>query len=297
MTRSASRTLAILVLGAAISSSVLAAPTSLQPLPAMSVSPVPTGAQSLYPRSVGQTSEVTTFQRRQEGTRVNLKSPLQADGDLTIDDPKHDLEGKDGRDSPDNTRSAVPIHLDRRDRSTELTKQHIWDVKVEWEHKSDAEIQRQFDEIEATIREYETRRTEVGKVLRNWQPEKGATTEQTDRARDKLEHDVYTKRRELAEELERIIYSLCDKMIGVCSQHRRSTLPQEGSPWRSRVESDLENLSGLLKWIMDYHIPDVDPSRDKKELAYYKELKQVFYSPLFVSAQDNQKKGGCCTIL
>ena len=56
--------LAILFLGAAISSSVLAAPTSLQPLHVMSDSPVLTGAQPLHPRSVGQTSEVATIQRR-----------------------------------------------------------------------------------------------------------------------------------------------------------------------------------------------------------------------------------------
>ncbi|KAJ3774639.1 hypothetical protein FB446DRAFT_786711 [Lentinula raphanica] len=138
MIRSPARTLAILLLGAAISSSVLAAPTSLQPLHVMSDSPVLTGAQPLHPRSVGQTSEVATFQRRQED--VNLKSPLRVGGDLTIDDPKYDLEGKDGRDSPDNNRfRAVPV-LDRRNEYQDRIKHDIKQVQAAWTSKSDAQI-------------------------------------------------------------------------------------------------------------------------------------------------------------
>ncbi|KAJ3755337.1 hypothetical protein EV360DRAFT_85995 [Lentinula raphanica] len=275
MTRSASHTLAILVLGAAISSSVLAAPTSLQPLPAMSDSPIPTGAQPLYTRSVGQTSEVTPFQRRQEGTRVNLKSPLQADGDLTIDDPKHDLEGKDGRDSPDNTRSAVPVHLDRRE-ELPVTIERLREVIRQWEVRSDDDVKTELHDSRTKVQKWNT---EYDNLIAKKKRE-GASGKI-------VRHAEKVFARELLSEAN--VYSSCETLIGALSQFSRPTLVE----WRSEGRNTAKELSDLLSMLTQYNIPDYETIGDVLRIKLYKgELAKDL-----VPVQDNQKKGGCCTIL
>ncbi|KAJ3816880.1 hypothetical protein F5880DRAFT_1618825 [Lentinula raphanica] len=118
-----SRVLAILVLGAAISSSVLAAPASIPPPPPLSrpstnpsTNLFSTEAQpSLHSRAVGQTaSEVATLRGRRVED-ANFVPPSRRDGsDLTaIDDPKYGSDfGKDATRDVNNV--AVSVNLKQR---------------------------------------------------------------------------------------------------------------------------------------------------------------------------------------
>ncbi|KAJ3768392.1 hypothetical protein FB446DRAFT_707040 [Lentinula raphanica] len=118
--RTKSRVLAILVLGAAISSSVLAAPASIPPpLPLSRISPDPfsTRAHPSQSRSVGQTSEVATLQRS-GGDHARIV--LRRDGnDFTIDDPEYSSDWKDAT-MKDMNHVELSVNLNRR---TELDSQ------------------------------------------------------------------------------------------------------------------------------------------------------------------------------
>ncbi|KAJ3966225.1 hypothetical protein EV361DRAFT_954281 [Lentinula raphanica] len=116
-----SRVLAILVLGAAISSSVFAAPASIPPPPPLSrpstnPSTFSTEAPPLHSRSVGQTAEVAMLRGRRV-EHVNLVSRQDGSDLTTIDDPKYGLgAGKDA--TGDMNSVAVSVNLKQRaDRS------------------------------------------------------------------------------------------------------------------------------------------------------------------------------------
>ncbi|KAJ3819827.1 hypothetical protein F5880DRAFT_1044317 [Lentinula raphanica] len=114
-----SRVLAILVLGAAISSSVLAAPASIPPPPPLSrpsTNSFSTEAQPLHSRSVGQTAEVAMLRGRRV-EHVNLVSRRDGSDLTTIDDPEYGLgAGKDA--TGDMNSVAVSVNLKQRaDRS------------------------------------------------------------------------------------------------------------------------------------------------------------------------------------
>ncbi|KAJ3755741.1 hypothetical protein EV360DRAFT_72599 [Lentinula raphanica] len=272
MTRTPSRTLAILLLGAAISSSVLAAPTSLQPLHVMSDSPVPTGAQPLHPRSVGQTSEVATFQRRQED--VNLKSPLRVGGDLTIDDPKYNLEGKDGRDSPDNNRfRAVPVNLNRRNNYQARTKEDIQQVQAAWTRKSDAQIVADVHRNRATLNEWFTEYENLNK-------------DQPNRA------DYQGRRLTLADRFINTgaVFTLYEDMIGACGQLARTELPG-GGDWKKEVRDDARKFLRLAQLLTQDRIPGEETYGTSERLVMYKNvLKQTINNPLPVKVSENGKK-------
>ncbi|KAJ3818299.1 hypothetical protein EV361DRAFT_414637 [Lentinula raphanica] len=116
MTRrsTSSRTRAILVLAAAISSSVLAAPVSIPPplpFPCLSPNPFSSKAHPPQSRSVDQTSEVAMLQRR-GGDHANFG--LRRDGgDLTIDDSGYSIDGKDANMKDMNPLKAS-VSLERR---------------------------------------------------------------------------------------------------------------------------------------------------------------------------------------
>ncbi|KAJ3738881.1 hypothetical protein EV360DRAFT_76866 [Lentinula raphanica] len=109
-----SRTLAIVVLAASISSSVLAAPALIPPpLPFPRLSPTPFSSKAHPPqsRSVDQTLEVTMLQRR-GGDHANFV--LHRDGgELTIDDPGYNIDGKDAT-TEDMSHVEVSVSLERR---------------------------------------------------------------------------------------------------------------------------------------------------------------------------------------
>ncbi|KAJ3765716.1 hypothetical protein FB446DRAFT_759838 [Lentinula raphanica] len=112
-----SRVLAILVLGAAISSSVLAAPASIPPpLSRPSTNSFSTEAQPLHSRSVGQTAEVAMLRGRRV-EHVNLVSRQDGSDLTTINDPEYGLgAGKDA--TGDMNSVAVSVNLKQRaDRS------------------------------------------------------------------------------------------------------------------------------------------------------------------------------------
>ncbi|KAJ3729694.1 hypothetical protein C8R42DRAFT_173246 [Lentinula raphanica] len=278
MIRSPSRMLAILFLGAAISSSVLAAPTSLQPLHVMSDSPVLTGAQPLHPRSVGQTSEVATFQRRQED--VNLKSPLRVGGDLTIDDPKYDLEGKDVRDLPDNNRfRAVPV-LDRRNEYQDRIKHDIKQVQAAWTSKSDAQI--------------------VADVYRNRAKLEQWSTEYENLEKDQPNRADYQGRRlTLADRFINTgaVFTLYEDMIGACGQLARTQLP--GGDWKTKVKDDAREFLQLAQLLTQDRIPGEETYGTSEKLVMYKNvLKQTINNPLPVTVSENGKKGcSSCTMM
>ncbi|KAJ3725430.1 hypothetical protein C8R42DRAFT_442934 [Lentinula raphanica] len=114
-----SRVLAILVLGAAISSSVLAAPASIPPPPPLSrpsTNSFSTEAPPFHSRSVGQTAEVAMLRGRRV-EHVNLVSRRDGSDLTTIDDPEYGLgAGKDA--TGDMNSVAVSVNLKQRaDRS------------------------------------------------------------------------------------------------------------------------------------------------------------------------------------
>ncbi|KAJ3966807.1 hypothetical protein EV361DRAFT_872121 [Lentinula raphanica] len=258
--------LAILFLGAAISSSVLAAPTSLQPLHVMSDSPVLTGAQPLHPRSVGQTSEVATFQRRQED--VNFKSPLRVGGDLTIDDPKYDLEGKDGRDSPDNNRfRAVPV-LDRRNEYQDRIKHDIKQVQAAWTSKSIVEDV------------YRNRAT-----LNEW------FTESENLKKDQQNHADYQGRRlTLADRFINTgaVFTLYEDMIGACGQLARTELPG-GGDWKKKVKDDAREFLQLAQLLTQDRILVEQTFGTSEKLEMYKNvLEHTINNPLPVTVKKDE---------
>ncbi|KAJ3833290.1 hypothetical protein EV361DRAFT_405682 [Lentinula raphanica] len=132
-----SRVLAILVLGAAISSSVLAAPASIPPPPPLSrpstnpsTNLFSTEAQpSLHSRAVGQTaSEVATLR----GRRVEDANfvPRRDGSDLTaIDDPKYGSDfGKDATRDVNNV--AVSVNLKQRTDHSPVNEGGLTDEQV-----------------------------------------------------------------------------------------------------------------------------------------------------------------------
>ncbi|KAJ3971920.1 hypothetical protein EV361DRAFT_868124 [Lentinula raphanica] len=120
-TASRARALALLCLGAAISSSVLAFPVQPAPL-LISSDPSLNGATPLVRSSqlMGQTSEVATPQRQAD------PGPHRDSGDLTtVDDLEHDLVGMSDR--PPHTSIDISVNLDHR---ADLSKRGDDDLKA-----------------------------------------------------------------------------------------------------------------------------------------------------------------------
>ncbi|KAJ3765787.1 hypothetical protein FB446DRAFT_759660 [Lentinula raphanica] len=109
-----SRTLAIVVLGASISSSVLAAPALIPPpllFPRLSPNPFSSKAHPPQSRSVDQISEVTMLQCRGDD---HANFVLHRDGgELTIDDPGYNIDEKDAT-TEDMSHVEVSVSLERR---------------------------------------------------------------------------------------------------------------------------------------------------------------------------------------
>ncbi|KAJ3717535.1 hypothetical protein C8R42DRAFT_644759 [Lentinula raphanica] len=121
LTASRARALALLCLGAAISSSVLAVPVQPAPL-LISSDPSLNGATPLVRSSqlMGQTSEVATPQRQAD------LGPHRDSGDLaTVDDLEHDLGGMSDR--PPHTSIDISVNLDHR---ADLSKRGDDDLKA-----------------------------------------------------------------------------------------------------------------------------------------------------------------------
>ncbi|KAJ3725271.1 hypothetical protein C8R42DRAFT_718751 [Lentinula raphanica] len=246
MTRYAPRTLAILFLGAAVFSSVLAAPTSQLP-PAMSDSPISTGAQPLHPRSVGQTSEVATIQRRKVKHADYL--PLRDDGSGLIDD-EYNPDGKDGWDVPDNI--SVSVNLDRRagaDYAEDEAIQHAQNVLKMWKDKSVAEVVAQIKEDRERLQSWSDKFGPPGHEL-------------TDQERLQIVYDLAQKE----------LFTMCDNVLGTCSQ--RSRIEKEDEV---QAKLNSQKLEIWLRWLENVVGPGAADTATLANLRIYlMEMKKVW---------------------